>query len=69
MAPSIDPGAIVGQLTDSFMKLPLIQKIIFPLIIVGSITGIIYVSKWGSHPDYTVLYSVLSSADASAVIT
>lgn len=69
MAPSIDPGAIVAQLTDSFMKLPLIQKIIFPLLIVGSVTGIIYVSKWASQPDYTVLYSDLSSADAAAVIT
>lgn len=51
------------------MKLPLIQKIIFPLLIVGSITGIIYVSKWASQPDYTVLYSDLSSADAAAVVT
>ncbi len=69
MAPSIDPGAILAQLTESFMKLPLIQKIIFPLLIVGSITGIIYVSKWASQPDYTVLYSDLSSADAAAVVT
>ena len=68
MAPSLDPGAILGQLTESFMKLPLIQKIVFPLLIVGSITGIIYVSKWASQPDYTVLYSDLGAADAAAVI-
>ena len=69
MATSIDPGAILGQLTEAFVKLPLIQKIVFPLLIVGSVTGIIYVSKWASAPDYAVIYSDLSQADAAAVVT
>ncbi len=68
MANNIDPGAILGQLTEGYLKLPLIQKIIFPLLIVGSVAGIIYVSKWANHPEYAVLFSDLESTDASAIV-
>ncbi len=69
MASSFDPGAVLGQLTESYVKLPLIQKIIFPLLIVGSVVGILYVSKWASQPDYSVVYSDLGTADSAAVVT
>jgi len=68
VASSLDPGAILAQLTDSYVKLPLIQKIVFPLLIVASVTGIIYVSKWANKPDYAVLFSELEASDSGAVI-
>jgi flagellar M-ring protein FliF len=68
MATAFDPSAILSQATEGFLKLPLIQKILFPLLIVGSITGIMYVSRLANQPDYSVLYSDLSPADSAAVI-
>ena len=64
----MDPSAVLGQLTEGYVKLPLLQKIIFPLLILGSVTGIIFVSKWANQPDYVVLYSDLKPTDASAVV-
>lgn len=69
MATSLDPSAILGQLTESFVKLPLVQKIMFPLLIIGSVMGIVYASKWASRPDYVVLFSDLKPVDSAAVIT
>ncbi|MBX7139131.1 MAG: flagellar M-ring protein FliF [Oligoflexia bacterium] len=68
MASSIDPGAILTQLTQGYIKLPLVQKIVFPLLIVASVSGIIFVSKWANRPDYAVLFSDLEPVDSSAVI-
>jgi len=65
---SFDPGAILTQLLEGYIKLPLAQKIIFPLLVFASVTGIVYVSKWANRPDYVVLYSDLEPADSSAVI-
>lgn len=64
----MDPSAILGQLTEGYIKLPLTQKILFPLLIIGSVAGIIFVSKWANQPDYAVLYSDLQSADAGAIV-
>ncbi len=68
MANSLDPSAILSQLTNSYVKLPLVQKIVFPLLIVGSVMGIVYVSKWANRADYAVLFSDLKPTDSSAVI-
>lgn len=68
MATSLDPSAILAQMFGGYMKLPLVQKIAFPLLIVASVSGIIWVSKWANQPDYVVLYSDLEPADASAVV-
>lgn len=65
---SLDPSAILGQLTNSYLKLPLIQRIIFPFLIVASVVGIVYASRWSSQADYVVLFSDLSAQDSSAVI-
>jgi flagellar M-ring protein FliF len=51
------------------MKLPLMQKILFPLLIVGSVMGIVFVSNWASAPDYAVIYSDLSAPDSAAIVT
>ena len=64
----MDLSAIIGQLTESYVKLPLVQKIVFPLLIIGSVSGIIFVSNWANQPDYSVLYSDLGPADSAAVI-
>jgi len=69
VATTLDPSAILGQLTESYMKLPLVQKIMFPLLIVGSVMGIIWVSKWANRADYAVLFSDLKPADSAAVIS
>ncbi len=65
---TLDPSAILGQITQGYLKLPLTQKIIFPLLVLASISGIIFVSQWASRPDYVVLYSDLQPADSAAVI-
>lgn len=68
MATSLDPSAILAQLFGGYVKLPLVQKIMFPLLIVASVSGIIYVSKWANRPDYVVLYSDLEPTDSAAVV-
>ena len=68
MANSFDPSAVLSQLTAGFVKLPLAQKILFPLLIAASVGGIIFVSKWANRPDYAVLFSDLEPQDASAVV-
>lgn len=68
MATSFDPSAVLTQMTEGYLKLPLAQKIIYPLMIVGSVMGIVMVSKWANRPDYAVLYSDLESADAASVV-
>lgn len=68
MATTIDPAKVLSQLTEGFLKLPLMQKIIFPVLIVASVSGIIYVSKWANAPDYAVLFSDLEPADSAAVV-
>jgi flagellar M-ring protein FliF len=68
VAKSLDPSAILTQLAESYLKLPLIQKIVFPLLIMASVSGIIYVSQWANRPDYVVLFSDLEPSDSGAVI-
>ncbi len=68
MASSFDPSAVLGQLTESFMKLPLLQKIMFPLLIVGAVSGIVWVANWANRPDYVVLFSDLKPTDSAAVV-
>lgn len=68
MASTMDPGAVFNNLIEGYVKLPMLQKIVFPLLVVGSVMGIITVSRWANQPDYVVLYSDLSSADSGAVI-
>lgn len=68
MASALDPGAVLSQVLEGYLKLPLVQKILFPVLIVGCISGIVFVSKWANAPDFTVLYSDLEPADAAAVV-
>ncbi len=68
MALTLDPKAVASQLFAGYLKLPLTQKILFPFLILFSISAIMYVSKMATQPDYTVLYSDLSTADAAGVV-
>jgi flagellar M-ring protein FliF len=68
VALTLDPKAVASQLFDGYLKLPLTQKILFPFLILFSISAIMYVSKLATQPDYTVLYSDLSTADAAGVV-
>ncbi len=68
MAPSLDPKVIFSQLVTRFMNLPLAQKIAAPVLLAFGVWAIVYTSKVATAPDYTVLYSDLSSTDAGAVV-
>jgi flagellar M-ring protein FliF len=68
VASAFDPSAVLGQFAANFLKLPLSQKILFPVLIVGTVWGIVFVSNWATQPDYAVLFSDLEAADASSVV-
>lgn len=68
MALTLDPKAVLAQWFETYLKLPLTQKVLMPALVVFSISAIVYVSKMSTQPDYTVLYSDLSPADAGAVV-
>lgn len=68
MATSLDPSAILGNLFEGYLKLPLVQKILFPLLVVASVAGIVFISKWASKPDYAVLFSDLKQVDSAAIV-
>jgi flagellar M-ring protein FliF len=68
VALTLDPKAVSSQLFEGYLKLPLAQKILFPFLILFSISAIMYVSKLATQPDYTVLYSDLSTGDAAGVV-
>lgn len=65
---SFDPGAVFSQLLSAYLRLPLIQRIVLPLLIVGSVAGIIAISNWAGRPEYSVLFSDLEPADSAAVV-
>lgn len=64
----LDPSAVLSELIEGYIKLPLFQKIIFPLLVIGSVVGIVWVSRWANQPDYAVLFSDLDKADSAVVI-
>ena len=68
MAPPLDPKAIFPQLLSRYLNLPIAQKIAAPLLLAVCVAAIVYASKVATAPDYTVLYSDLSSTDAGAVV-
>ena len=68
MANPIDPSAIFTDLTERYLRLPLVQKIALPILVVGVISLIVLVARWSSQPDYAVLFSDLSDADSAAVV-
>jgi len=65
----LDIAGVVDQIGAFYGKLPLSQKIALPLVFVGSVMLLVFVSRWGSRPDYAVLYSGLQTNDSAAVIT
>lgn len=65
---SLDLSAVASNLVANYVRLPLIQKIMFPLLIIGSVMGIVMVARWAQKPDYAVLYSDLSQPDSAAVV-
>ncbi|MGI6524327.1 MAG: flagellar basal-body MS-ring/collar protein FliF [Bdellovibrionota bacterium] len=68
MAGKIDLGAALGKAFEGYLKMPLLQKIIYPLLIIGSVAGIVFVSNIASRPGYAVLFTDLGPADSAAVI-
>ena len=68
MATSLDPKEIFTQLVDRYVKLSLAQKIALPVLLVFCVWAIVYTSQVATRPEYSVLYSDLSTADAGAVV-
>jgi len=64
----LDIGAVFGQLVESYLRLPLAQKIAAPLMIAGMVGVITFVSNWATRPDYRVLFSNLSDADSASIV-
>lgn len=63
-----DFGAIFDQVLGFYIRLPFAQKIALPVLAVGCMGLIMFVSNWATQPEYAVLYSNLSDADASGVV-
>lgn len=63
-----DIAALFEQIVGMFVRLSLAQKIALPLVILVSMGIIVFVSRWGSRPDYRMLYGSLSESDAGAVV-
>jgi flagellar M-ring protein FliF len=63
-----DFGAVFEQILGFYVRLPLSQKIALPLLATGCMALIMFVSNWATQPEYAVLYSNLSDADASGVV-
>ncbi len=68
MAPSIDPKVVFSQIIDRYMRFPIAQKIAAPILVIFSVWALVYTSRMATEPDYTVLYSDLSTGDAGAVV-
>jgi flagellar M-ring protein FliF len=63
-----DIGAVFEQFISMFVKLPLAQKIAIPLLAIGSMFVIVFVTQWASKAQYQTLYSNLDQADAAAIV-
>ena len=64
----IDVGKVFEQAVTIYSKMPLAQKVAIPLLIIGSMATIVFVSRWASETDYGVLFSGLEEADAASVV-
>jgi flagellar M-ring protein FliF len=68
MASSLDISAVFSDLVARYLRLPLVQKIALPIILIGAVSLIVVVARWSNEPDYSVLFSDLSDPDSSAVV-
>lgn len=68
MAQSLDPKVVFSQIVDRYLKLPIAQKIAAPVLVAFCVWAVVYASKVATAPEYSVLYSDLSSSDAGAVV-
>jgi flagellar M-ring protein FliF len=68
VAASLDPKEIFTQLVDRYVKLPVAQKVALPVLLIFCVWAIVYTSQVATRPEYSVLYSDLSTADAGAVV-
>ncbi len=64
----LDIAAVFEQILSFYTKLPLAQKVALPLLVVGSMGVIVFISNWATQPDFRVLYSNLEEADAAGVV-
>lgn len=63
-----DLVALFGNMVSWYAKLPLAQKVAWPLFIAGSMFVIVFISRWAGRPDYAMLYSDLEQGDAASVV-
>ncbi len=65
---AFDIGAVFGQIVSTYARLPLSQKIAIPVLFAGCMATIVFVARWGSRPDYGLLFSDLEQTDAASVV-
>ncbi len=63
-----DIAKVFENIVMMYVRMPLAQKIALPVMIAGSVMGILFVTRWSSRPEYQTIYSGLSDADAAGVI-
>ncbi len=56
------------KIVESYLKLPISQKIAIPTLIIGSAILLVLAIRWSQKPSYATLFSDLDQADASAII-
>lgn len=64
----LDVAAVFDELLSAIGRLPLAQKIAIPLLFAASVAVVVFIARWGSRPDYGVLFSGLQETDSAAVI-
>lgn len=52
----------------NYVKLPLSQKIAWPLFVFGTMGIFYFVTQWAARPDYRPLFSGLEEGDAAAIV-
>lgn len=65
---NFDPGKVFENLVSFYARLPLAQKIALPLLMVGSMSAIVFVTRWAGRPEYQVVFSGMEQTDAAGVV-
>jgi flagellar M-ring protein FliF len=62
------PGQLVAQGRRAFAALPMAQRAIAGLVVLGLLLGAVMFSKWATKPTYAPLFTDLAPADASSIV-
>ena len=60
---------VLSQLAGTFSNLSLGKKLTLATLILGSVTGFIFLMNWSGQSEFQPLYANLDSEDASAILS